>query len=65
MSDIIHNLVTANLLHPRFPDVCWVRDEPMPGSFPAPPHFIRERLWERVCYGQQASGVTDDVRTTF
>ena len=36
MSHIMHNLVIANLLRPRFSGVCWSRDQPMPGSFPTP-----------------------------
>ena len=38
MSRIMHNLVIANLLYPRFSGVCWARDQTMPESFSAPPN---------------------------
>ena len=37
-----------NLLHPGFQGVRWIRDQPMPGPFPAPPNFKGKALGTRL-----------------
>jgi len=52
----------ANLLHPGFQGVRWTRDQPMPGSFPAPPTFKGKALGTRLLSSTRQLFLISSVR---